>query len=138
MDLVDIESPYFPHRLVPNLKEGAAHDFMSLPFTVYQELNQMGYQSVPRIYVSKKERFNAATKCMDKVVELYKSEFVVLFGGKRVTLRCSVDETVRKICAEIARYFVIQSSSIRLRRGDESGGILDRSVWICAVYVFAV
>ena len=118
--------------------EGAAHDFMSLPFTVYQELNQMGYQSVPRIYVSKKERFNAATKCMDKVVELYKSEFVVLFGGKRVTLRCSVDETVRKICAEIARYFVIQSSSIRLRRGDESGGILDRSVWICAVYVFAV
>ena len=127
MDIIDIESVYFSNRLVPNLKEGAAHDFMAISYPVFMAFHKMGYQIEPRIHVSKKERFNAETKSMEKVVELYKSEFVVLFDGKRVTLRCSVDETIRKICAEIARYFVIQSSSIRVRRRDQNGSILDRS-----------
>ena len=110
---------------------GAQSDFVILEFSAYNELVRMGYKVRPQppLWVKKRERFNAKTNSMEKVVAVYKTKYTVYFTHKQrsFSLLCFDNETVRRICTEIARHFVIQSSSIRLRYQHREGPILDKS-----------
>eukprot|EP01084_Bolivina_argentea_P160254 279080_1 len=107
-DTIHIESPYLKYHLREEMSNG--EDYMILSFKSYQEMVKMGYNLEPAIWVKRIE----AEGC--KQYELHCSEFEVYYGDVVVRLLCSMNTSIRKLCTEIARHFVIQSSSIRSRR----------------------
>jgi len=112
-DVIEIASVYLDHSLAPNLKVGRANDFVLVNFAAYNRMIKLGYKLTPILYVKNKE--------------IYKTKFTVYFGDHRVSLLCSMHETIGKISREIARHFVITSSSMRLRYKSKYGVILDAS-----------
>eukprot|EP01083_Nonionella_stella_P293487 998086_1 len=82
----------------------------------------MSYKLEPAILVKRIE----VEGC--KQYELHCSKFEVYYQDVVVPLLCSMNTSIRKLCTEIARHFVISSSSIRLRRyGVDIEEILDGS-----------
>ena len=126
-DKIEISSTYLNNKLKLNLKLGKANDYIILKFAAYQEMIHMGYKFKPIIWVKNIEQYNSKINKIEKIFELYKTKYTIYYNKKKVYLLCSKTETIRKICTEIARYFVIQSSSIRLRYKYENGLILDKS-----------